>query len=135
MKTLLIGKKEDMPLVCQTLKNEKEIERTVYWSDDYGPEEIEPDMLSVYDWVIVAVQEEEQAEYLYELLAALMGDDSRIINFYAVYRAMVPPMVVDRVMKNPLIPRYDGMILGISHAYCGIPVSYTHLTLPTTTRV
>ena len=28
MKTLLIGKKEDMPLVCQTLKNEKEIERT-----------------------------------------------------------------------------------------------------------
>lgn len=120
MKSLLIGKKEDMPLVCQALKNEEVIERTVYWNDDYGPEEIEPDMLSVYDWVIVAWQDEKQAGYLYELLAALMGDDSRIINFYAVYRAMVPPMVVDRVMKNPLISKYDGMILGISHALCGL---------------
>lgn len=120
MKTLLIGKKEDIHLVYQALKNEKLIDKTVYWNDDCGPEEIEPDMLSVCDWVIAAVKEEKQAGYLYELLAALMGDDSKIINFYAVYRAMIPPMVVDRVMKNPLIPGYDGMILGISHAYCGI---------------
>ena len=120
MKTLLIGKKEDIPLVCQALKNEKLIDKTIYWSDDYGPEEIEPDMLSVYDWIIVAWQDEKQAGYLYELLAVLMGDDSRIINFYAVYRAIIPDMVADRVMKNPLISQYDGMILGISHAYYGI---------------
>lgn len=120
MKTLLIGKKEDMNLVCQALKNEKLIDKTVYWNDEGGAEEIEPDMLSVYDCVIVAWQDEEQAEYLYGLLATLMGDDSRIINFYAVYRAMIPDMVVDRVMKNPLISHYDGMILGISHALCGL---------------
>lgn len=109
-----------MSLVYQALKKEAMIDKTVYWDDSCGPEEIEPDMLAAYDWIMTAVQDEKQAGYLYELLACLVGGDSKIIDFYAVYRAMVPPMVVDRVMKNPLIPKYDGMILGISHGYYGI---------------
>ncbi|MCM1251278.1 MAG: hypothetical protein NC321_00490 [Clostridium sp.] len=121
MKVLLIGKKEDMGLVRCALRDESAVAKTVYWDDDNGPEELRADMLSDCDWIIIAMQEEKHAEYLYELLVCLIGgDDSKIINFYAVYHAIVPPMVVDRVMKNPLISRYDGMILGISHAYCGI---------------
>lgn len=120
MNILLIGKKEDMSLIYQALKKEETIEKTIYWDDDYGPEELEPGMLAAFDWIIVAWKEEKQAGYLYEMLTALLGNDRKIINFYAVYRAMVPPMIADRVMKNPLIPKYDGMVLGISHAYCGI---------------
>ncbi len=120
MKNLLVGKRQDMSLVYQSLKQEEMIDKVIYWDNDCGPEEMEPGMLSVYDWVILAVQEEKYAGYLYELLTALMGDDSKIINFYAIYRAIIPDMAVDRIMKNPLIPQYDGMILGISHAYYGI---------------
>ena len=121
MKILLIGKEQDIELVYRCVRDVEMVDKIICWDDDYGPEELEPDMLAVYDAVIVAVESEKQAGYLYELLACIMGDDEgKLINFYAVYRAMVPDMIVDRVMKNPLIPKYDGMILGISHANYGI---------------
>lgn len=121
MKILLIGKEYDINLAYNTVRNKEIIDKIIYWDDDYGPEELEPDMLTEYDAVIVAIKDEKHAGYLYELLVCIMGnDESRIIDFYAVYRAIVPVMIVDRVMKNPLKPKYDGMILGISHANYGI---------------
>ena len=57
------------------------VDKIICWDDDYGPEELEPDMLALYDAVIVAVESEKQAGYLYELLACIIGDDEgKLIN-------------------------------------------------------
>lgn len=136
MKILLIGKEQDINLAYDVLKDAEMIDKIIYWDDDYGPEELEPDMLAVYDAIVVAIRDGKHARYLYELLACIMGDDeSKIINFYAVYRAIVPTMTADRVMKNPLKQNYEGMILGISHANYGIiprclQVPFCNLAVP-----
>ncbi len=44
----------------------------------------------------------------------------KILDFYGYYRSSVPLMVAERRMEYPLIDKYKGMILGISHAETGI---------------
>lgn len=121
MKIIVIGRKQDIDLVYHSVKHAEMIDKIIYWEDDCGPEELKADVLARYDAVIVAVRDKKHAGYLYELIVCIMGDDdSKVIDFYAVYRSIIPAMTVDRVMKNPLRPGYEGMILGISHAVYGI---------------
>ncbi|MCM1156658.1 MAG: hypothetical protein NC314_07935 [Roseburia sp.] len=136
MKVLLIGKEEDLDLVYSAVRNEQVVDKIICWDDEHGPEELEQSMLLQYDAVVVAIRDAKYAGYLYELIVCILNDDdSRVINFYAIYRAMVPDMIADRVMKNPLRQSYEGMILGISHANYGIiprclKVPFCNLAVP-----
>ncbi len=44
----------------------------------------------------------------------------KVIDFWKMYRASLPTMVCDRVMMNPKVQEYEGIILGISHTEVGI---------------
>lgn len=44
----------------------------------------------------------------------------KMISFWKMYNASLPAMVCDRVMMNPKVQEYEGIILGISHSEVGI---------------
>lgn len=129
MKILLIGKVGEIDIARHTIRTEKEwsIEQIV-WSDLCGPEQFRLFMLDNYDCVILAFENYEISRGLNFLLTQeFRVKEEKIIDFFQYYRATIPLMAVDRVMSNPLMQKYDGLILGLSHAQQGIVPRYMHM--------
>lgn len=71
-----------------------------------------------YDAVVVAVKQETLALQIGQLIKAV--STATIVDFFDLYQRMMPTEMVERVMCNPNVSSYDGMILGLSHAEVGI---------------
>lgn len=118
---IIIGYKEDIKLVQKVIKRGLKVTSVILKNCRDDANILDADTLNFYDYIIVAIKNKEDSGNMCCLLEAISGyDNSRIINFYSLYRANIPVMMVDRVMKNPLRSQYNGMILGISHAQVGI---------------
>ncbi len=73
----------------------------------------------LFDFVIIT--DRKNKNIINHLLTTVYGiDNSKIIDFWKLYKASLPTMVCDRVMMNPKIQNYEGIILGISHTEVGI---------------
>lgn len=120
MNILLIGFDHDTDFVCQTIKNRTDIKETVLWDKNGGPDCLTPEFLSQFDCIIIAVKDLKTSGDLFTLISMILDDDSHIIDFYRLYRACMPFMKADRIMTNHPEQKYDGMILGISHAEVGL---------------
>lgn len=120
MKTLTFGYEYECEFVSKLFEDSTADNDIVVIDNHFGPEVIDGEVLKKYDWVILCVETDVLRKNIYEMLSQAMGDDSRILDFYALYRFMVPQMNVDCVMKNPLVDEYQGMILGLSHSEVGI---------------
>lgn len=120
MNILLIGFDHDTDFVCQTIKNRTDIKETVLWDKNGGPDCLTPEFLTQFDCIIIAVKDLKTSGDLFTLISMILDDDSHIIDFYRLYRACMPFMKADRIMTNHPEQKYDGMILGISHAEVGL---------------
>ena len=120
MNILLIGFEHEIDFVCQTIKNRAYIKETVLWDKNGGPDCLTYEFLSQFDCIIIAVKDSETSEDLFTLISLIRDDDSHIIDFYRLYQACIPFMKADRIMTNHPERKYDGMILGISHAEVGL---------------
>lgn len=120
-KIIVIGYEEDIMLVQKTAMGHLETKFVSLKNCEDDAEILDTDVLKSYDYIVIAIQDRGCARNMCNLLKAISRcDDSRIIDFYALYRANLPVMIVDRVMINPLKSQYNGMILGISHAQVGV---------------
>ena len=121
MTIALLGYEEDIPFVQKTIKDSNVIKKIIVWTDYSGPEELIHLKQSEYDYIILAVKNQQMKNQIYSLL--IYGyhiKQKKILDFYGYYRNSVPLMVAERRMEYPLIDKYKGMILGISHAETGI---------------
>ena len=120
MNILLIGFEHEIDFVCQTIKNRAYIKETALWDKNGGPDCLTYEFLTQFDCIIIAVKDSETSEDLFTLISLIRDDDSHIIDFYRLYQACIPFMKADRIMINHPERKYDGMILGISHAEVGL---------------
>lgn len=64
---------------------------------------------------------EENAVIIKDMLIEEVGVcQGKIIPFWQLYNASLPLMVCDKIMLNPEIDEYDGLITGLSHAEVGV---------------
>lgn len=118
---LVIGYGDDMRLATKSIKDRYLVTEAILRNCPEDANVLSFLYLSSYDYIVIAIEDKQVARNMYGLLKAILDQDSRkVIDFYLLYRAALPPMIVDRVMQNPLKNRYNGMILGISHAKVGI---------------
>lgn len=120
MKVLLVTTSKDISKVHRSLRNRRTISKTVYWDRRLDDVLFDIESLKQYDAIIIAVSDEGESSEVKELFAELLGESDRIIDYYLFYQAMVPQMLVDCAMKDPVNSGYRGMVLGISHSYVGI---------------
>ena len=120
MDILLIGFEHDIDFVCQTIKDKTAIKETVLWDKNGGPDCLIPEFLSRFDCIIIAAKDAEISDNLFTLISVIQSNDAHIIDFYRLYRTCMPFMKADQLMTNHPEQKYDGMILGISHAEVGL---------------
>lgn len=120
MKGLFITTHKDFNLVFQALKNKESLTKKIFWEDCLDISSLGIGEMVAYDVIVVAVKDEEQSADICKILSRISGRGSNIINFFLFVHLTVPAMIADRVMCNPAVSEYEGMILGISHAYVGI---------------
>lgn len=119
MNILIVGIQEDIKPVLKCLKTANPT--ILLWENSDTINLLTTSYLNQFDCIVVAINHKEFANQLVLLLTELLGGDNRnILNYYYMFHAFVPDMVVDRVMCNNLYPDYKGMILGISHAETGL---------------
>lgn len=121
MKVLLIGNEQDMVFVHKCIKEPHKIYKTILWNNESGPEYLISEFFSASDCIVIAVKDRGLAKQLYEFLKVLPESSSKcIVDFYLFYNATIPSMTCERVLENPLNKKFQGMILGISHAMTAI---------------
>lgn len=121
MKILLIGYKEELELVYQSIRSKTYIRDVIEWSNQSGPERVEALIKKNYDAIVLAFKDRKMETAMKKILSEIYKVEmEKILAFYWMCQATVPFMLVDRVLKNPLEKKYEGLILGISHAQCGI---------------
>ncbi|MDE7017646.1 MAG: SGNH/GDSL hydrolase family protein [Lachnospiraceae bacterium] len=118
---LVIGYGDDMRLATKSIKDRYLVTEAILRNCPEDANVLSCPCLSSYNYIVIAIEDKQAARNMHGLLKAILDQDSRkVIDFYLLYRAALPSMTVDRVMKNPLKNRYNGIILGISHAQVGI---------------
>lgn len=120
MNALLVTTSKDIAKVHRSLRNRSDISKTVYWDRRLDDVLFDTEALKQYDAVIIAVGDAVESSQVKQIFAELLGESDRIIDYYLFYQALVPQMLVDCAMKAPANSSYQGMVLGISHAYVGI---------------
>lgn len=122
MNILLIGFKNDIDFVYQTIKDQSLISQTILWDKNGGPDFLTAKLLDSFSHIIIAIAEPAVSNDICELIRMIQGSSQNavVINFYQAYRSNMPAMKVDKIMQNHPKQTCDGMILGISHAEVGL---------------
>lgn len=121
MELLLIGHQQDLHMILQALRNPAYVKNSLIWEDFYQLEQLHKFLASSYDAILLGFNNSDIAAGVFQILTDEYHVPSNsILNFYRIYHAIVPQMKVDRIMKNPALHSYEGLILGISHAEFGI---------------
>ncbi len=69
--------------------------------------------------VVVAVRDEQMKKEIIVWLTNYISDGI-ILDFWQIYYASIPTRRVDRILMNPYIPAFEGLVFGISHAEVGL---------------
>jgi len=75
------------------------------------------------DFLIIAFEQNAVTEQIRNNVISLGMQEGQILNFYPAFRSHTIGRVVDRVMSNPNIDSYEGLVFGLSHACCSIDPS------------
>lgn len=126
MDIILYGLGKGRKLVEQCLNPEH---RIIAYSDSFARIEhfgrqrfITADKLGRYkfDYLILCIPSVKTAESVSKELQMKQGiPKEKIFNFYDIYHRGIKPQKVDRVLSHGS-EKYNGIVLGISHAVCGI---------------
>lgn len=113
MNVVLITNESDCSFVSRCLKIQAEI---VVW------EYLE--RVNVVNWeekdcIVVAIKDSIMRKQIIKIMESFVSKNS-IIDFWQFYGAMIPFKRCDRVMMNPNITDYKGLIFGVSYAELGI---------------
>lgn len=81
-------------------------------------------LLNDMDWeqvscIVVAIKDMQMRNDIKDLAMKYISEQ-KILDFWQMYNAIIPVRRVDRVLMNPCITAYEGLILGISHAEVGL---------------
>lgn len=121
MKLLLIGNQQELDFISHVVYDPTWISTVVFWEDCARNNTLTHALHTSYDYLILGFSNKTMSCHIARFLTEEhQVNPSVMINFYAIYYALVPMMKVDRVMKNPLFPSYEGIILGLSHSQMGI---------------
>lgn len=121
MRILVLGKRDAIPIVYQTIRNCDWIVQTILWEDEQGPEQLTEIQLDGLDYIVTVFMERRVGGNITQLLKRIFQiTEDKIIDFYQFYEASIPMMTVERIMDKPFINEYEGLIVGISHAEVGI---------------
>lgn len=121
MNVLLISTDDEKKLIYETIRDRTVIKKEIIWTDFCGPEELEQIKWEDFDCVLVGFEDREKGVQMIYLLNDAFGvAEEKVIDYYQFYRAGIPFMNVKRIMSNPLFYSYDGLVLGLSHAECGV---------------
>lgn len=88
-----------------------------------GIKGISPERIGLLDfeYVLLIWEDEESREELTRLLIGISGiPQDKIIDFCWLYRLSLVMPKVKKLMQNPNYKKLDGLVLGMSHAECGI---------------
>lgn len=121
MNVLLISTDDEKKIIYKTIRDRTVIKKEIIWTDFCGPEELEQIKWEDFDCVLVGFEDREKGVQMIYLLNDAFGvAEEKVIDYYQFYRAGIPFMNVKRIMSNPLFHSYDGLVLGLSHAECGV---------------
>lgn len=121
MNVLLISTDDEKKIIYKTIRDRTVIKKEIIWTDFCGPEELEQIKWEDFDCVLVGFEDREKGVQMIYLLNDAFGvGEEKVIDYYQFYRAGIPFMNVKRIMSNPLFHSYDGLVLGLSHAECGV---------------
>lgn len=131
MQIIIFGLGQSRVEVEKALKSECEI---VGYTDSYAQIEVFNNKKfiklcdlknSKFDYIIISMNDLKTSALIKNMLEKeLMIPNRKIIEFYKINRGILPVQKVDRVMQNPDLLQCDGIILGNSHAECGIISEY-----------
>jgi len=130
MKVVIVGFKEDSLIIESQLKKEHEILGYCDCFYDRGNKDVKlfsfEEINKIQcDCIILAIRDLKLCSNVKDILIFEKKIDfQKIFEFYKMYQASIPMMRVDKVMRNPNYPNYEGMILGISHSEVGIITKY-----------
>ncbi len=68
----------------------------------------------------LVLEDKHQSSFIRQMLTFEGFSDSQIIDFYSVFNALSPLMVVEKLLENPIKKDYKAIVLGISHAQADI---------------
>jgi len=116
MKILLISEKNNTKKVISYIKDGAV--DVIEWDSLWYPYNLSEEALSEYDVVIIALTNEETARSVQKLVCSRNMNSAKIIDYYLALKCALPYENCKKQMHKG--GEYEGVILGLSHAECGI---------------